>query len=188
MSSLNCQNSFFRLVSYLLRPLSVKIISQSSVPQCPSNNWAWNETWVTEWPLQNFLWELQQNLNLAAQLPTYCFLHFLHVIEWITFSQLQSRWRPSIILYVLLPFLLVKAFFCSRKTQTSQLFPWQPQDFPSVCFSTGTFALTKKYLKHFPLIKPTMDTSEETLLCFASGVKNKLTFDEMFLLLEKVGW
>ena len=33
-----------------------------------------------------------------------------------------------------------------------------------------------------------MDTSEETLLCFASGVKNKLTFDEMFLLLEKVGW
>ena len=59
VSSLYCQKSSFVLVSCLLRPFSIKIISQSSIPQCPSNiKWTWNETWMTEWPLQNFLRQL----------------------------------------------------------------------------------------------------------------------------------
>ena len=37
VSSLYCQKSSFFLVSCLLRPLSIKVISQSSIPQCPSN-------------------------------------------------------------------------------------------------------------------------------------------------------
>ena len=44
----------FFLVSFLPRPLSIKPISQSSIPKCLSNiKWVWNETWMTEWPLQN---------------------------------------------------------------------------------------------------------------------------------------
>ena len=50
----------FFLVSWLLRPLSIKILSQSSTPQCSSNTkWAWNEILMTIWPLQNFLWQLR---------------------------------------------------------------------------------------------------------------------------------
>ena len=50
----------FFLVYCLLCPLSIKIISQSSITQCPSTiKWAWEETWMTEWLLQNFLWQLR---------------------------------------------------------------------------------------------------------------------------------
>ena len=84
----------FFLVSCLLCPLPIKIISQSLIPQCPSNiKWVWNETWMTEWPLQNFLWQMRQLLkrvrNLVIQLRAYCFLHFftsswIGYILWVT--------------------------------------------------------------------------------------------------------
>ena len=46
--------------------------------------------------------------------PTYCFLHFLQIIKQTTISELQSRWRPSLILYVSQPSLLVKVIFSSN--------------------------------------------------------------------------
>ena len=103
---------YFFLVSCLL--------SSSSIIK-----WASNETWTTEWPLQNFLWKLRYLLkrvpNLVIQLPTYCFWHFLQVIN-ITFSELQSRWSPSLILYVSLPSLLAKVFFSSEKCKLRSVF------------------------------------------------------------------
>ena len=108
---------------------------------------------------------LKRVRNLVIQLSTYCFLHFLQVIKNVTFSELQSRWRPSLILYVSLASLLVKVFFSSKKVQTSQRFPCQLQDFPSVSFSTRTFAQTNKSLRLFPLWKPIIGTSGKTSRC-----------------------
>ena len=142
---------------------------------------------MTEWPLQNFLWQLGYLLkrvrNLVIQLPTYCFWHFLQVIKYITFSELQSRWNPSLICIITL--FVSKRVFFFWKVQTSQFFPWQPQNFPSVSFSTRTFALTSKYLRLFPLLKLTIATSRKALQYGASGAKNKLIFDKMCLSFEK---
>ena len=75
-------------------------------------------------------------------------------------------------------------FFSSKKVKNSQRLPWQPQDFPSVPFYTGTFAQMKKILRLFPFLKPTIGISGKTLRCCASGVNNKLIFDKICLSFE----
>ena len=105
-------------------------------------------------------------------------------VDYILWVKIEKKTFPYLICITTL--FVSKSVFFFQKMQTSQRFPWQQQDFPSVSFSTRTFTLTNKSLRFFPLLKPTITTSGKTWRCCASGVNKKLIFDKICLSFEYV--